>query len=77
MMASPLTCLCMPVTWSYLCIHKRNQIMKNLITQLFFDKEVVDAIKASKTGSDMLYIQLMSGKITMKEYIAAGKSFAR
>ena len=48
--------------------------MKNLIKQLFFDKEIVDAIKSSKTGSEMLYIQLMSGKITMKEYIAAGKS---
>jgi hypothetical protein len=51
--------------------------MKALIKQLFFDKEVVDAIKSSKTGRDMLYIQLMSGKITMKEYIAADKSLAR
>jgi hypothetical protein len=45
--------------------------MKNLIKQLFFDKEVVDAIKSSNVNSEMLYMQLMSGKITMKEYIAA------
>jgi hypothetical protein len=51
--------------------------MKTLIKQLFFDKEVVDAIKSSKAGSGMLYIQLMSGKITMKEYIAADKSLTR
>lgn len=51
--------------------------MKALIKQLFFDKEVVDAIKSSKAGKEMLYIQLMSGKITMKEYIAADKSLTR
>jgi hypothetical protein len=51
--------------------------MKALIKQLFFDKEMVDAIKSSKTGREMLYIQLMNGKITMKEYIAADKSLAR
>jgi hypothetical protein len=64
----------MPAMRSYLCIHKRTQTMKSLIKQLFFDKEVVNAIKSSKTGHDMLYIQLMSGKITMKEYFAAAKS---
>jgi|GEM_PF-610636 hypothetical protein len=48
--------------------------MKTLIKQLFFDKEVVDALKSSKTGSEMLYIQLISGRITMKEYIAVDKS---
>jgi hypothetical protein len=51
--------------------------MKALIKQLFFDKEMVDAIKSSKAGREMLYIQLMNGKITMKEYIAADKSLAR
>jgi hypothetical protein len=51
--------------------------MKALIKQLFFDKEMVDAIKASKAGREMLYIQLMSGRITMKEYIVADKSLAQ
>ncbi len=51
--------------------------MKALIKQLFFDKEMVDAIKLAKTGREMLYIQLMSGRITMKEYIAADKSHSR
>jgi hypothetical protein len=60
----------------YLCFNKENQTMKALIQQLFFDKEIVDAIKASQAGREMLYIQLMSGRITMKEYIAADKSLS-
>jgi hypothetical protein len=71
MMAGGLSCLCAAVRRAYLCITKGIQIMKNLIKQLFFDKEMVDAIKSSNANSEMLYIQLMSGKITMKEYIAA------
>ena len=43
--------------------------MKQLIKQLFFDRELVESIKVS--NQEFLYIQLMSGKITMKEYIAA------
>jgi len=38
---------------------------------------MVDAIKSSKPDSEVLYIQLMSGKITMKEYIAAYRSLAQ
>ncbi|MBS1601850.1 MAG: hypothetical protein JST42_04225 [Bacteroidetes bacterium] len=45
--------------------------MKQLIEQLFFDRELVESIKVS--NREYLYIQLMSGKITMKEYIAAVK----
>lgn len=45
--------------------------MKQLIKQLFFDRELVESIKVS--NREYLYIQLMSGKITMKEYIAAVK----
>jgi hypothetical protein len=71
MMVEGLSCLWAAVRGLYLCITKGIQIMKNLIKQLFFDKEVVDAIKSSNANSEMLYIQLMSGKITMKEYIAA------
>jgi len=43
--------------------------MKKLIKTLFFDREVVEAIK--RTQPELLYAQLISGKITMKEYIAA------
>ena len=45
--------------------------MKQLIKQLFFDRELVESIKVS--NREFLYIQLISGKITMKEYIAATK----
>jgi hypothetical protein len=41
------------------------------IKQLFFDKELVEAIKVSKADTEVLYLQLINGKITMKEYIAA------
>ena len=47
--------------------------MNKLIKQLFFDKEVVELIKIAKPTREFLYAQLISGKITMKEYIAAGK----
>ena len=45
--------------------------MKQLIKQLFFDRELVESIKVS--NQEFLYIQLINGKITMKEYIAAAK----
>jgi hypothetical protein len=45
--------------------------MKALIEQLFFDKQLVDAIKSSNTDREILYLQLINGKITMKEYMAA------
>ena len=44
--------------------------MKSLIKQLFFDKEMVDALKVARTNKEVLYTQLIDGKITMKEYIA-------
>ena len=47
--------------------------MKQLIKQLFFDQELVASIKIAKPTREFLYTQLISGKITMKEYIAAGK----
>jgi hypothetical protein len=45
--------------------------MKSIIKDLFFDKELVNQIKESKVNAELLYIQLMSGRITMQEYIAA------
>jgi hypothetical protein len=53
------------------------QDMKTLIKQLFFDREIVEAMKTSKATSEMAYIQLISGRITMKEYVAIDKAAAR
>jgi hypothetical protein len=47
--------------------------MKQFIKQLFFDREVVESIKIAQPTREFLYTQLISGKITMKEYIAASK----
>jgi hypothetical protein len=45
--------------------------MTTLIKTLFFDKELVSKIKKSELDSNFLYVQLISGKITLKEYMAA------
>ena len=45
--------------------------MKSIIKDLFFDKELVDQIKEMKVDTELLYIQLMTGKITLQEYMAA------
>ena len=47
--------------------------MKTLIKQLFFDREIVEAIKVAKANREILYTQLINGKITMREYIAMTK----
>lgn len=45
--------------------------MTSLLKDLFFDRELVDQLKKMKVNKDQLYIQLMNGKITLQEYIAA------
>lgn len=45
--------------------------MKAFIKQLFFDQELVDSIKASKADPAVLYTELLNGKITLREYMAA------
>jgi hypothetical protein len=45
--------------------------MTNFIKTLFFDKELVNQIKKSNPDKNFLYTQLISGKITLQEYIAA------
>jgi hypothetical protein len=45
--------------------------MKQLLKALFFDREMVAVIKAAKPSKEKLYAELISGRITMKEYIAA------
>jgi len=47
--------------------------MKAFIKQLFFDREMVEAIKVSKANKEVLYTELINGRITMQEYIAATK----
>jgi hypothetical protein len=48
--------------------------MSSLITTLFFDKELVNEIKKSSTDINFLYTQLISGKITLQEYLTAAKA---
>jgi hypothetical protein len=45
--------------------------MITIIKSLLFDKELVAQIKKTNPGKDFLYTQLISGKITLQEYIAA------
>jgi hypothetical protein len=45
--------------------------MTTFIKTLFFDAALVNEIKKSDVDSNQLYVQLISGKITLKEYIAA------
>ena len=45
--------------------------MISIIKTLFFDKELVAQIKKSNTDKNFLYTQVISGKITLQEYIAA------
>ena len=45
--------------------------MKSILRKLFFDKELVNQIKKEKVNEGVLYNQLVGGKITLKEYLAA------
>jgi hypothetical protein len=45
--------------------------MTTFIKTLFFDAALVNEIKKSEVDSNQLYVQLISGKITLKEYMAA------
>lgn len=42
----------------------------SFIKELFFDKELVKNLKTAKVNPDILYMELMNGKITLKEYFA-------
>jgi len=44
--------------------------MTSIIQKLIFDKELVEEIKKSNPDKNFLYTQLISGKITLQEYIA-------
>ena len=43
------------------------------LKKLFFDKDVVKAIRNSKVDSNFLYSQLFAGTITLQEYLQAIK----
>jgi len=47
--------------------------MKTIIKDLFFDRELIETIKTTKVSKEQLYFHLMSGKITLREYLAASK----
>jgi hypothetical protein len=53
--------------------------MKSIIKDLFFDEKLVNHIKEVKIDKNILYQQLISGRITLQEYLAmmqsAGNSF--
>ncbi|HTI09586.1 MAG TPA: hypothetical protein VL832_13545 [Puia sp.] len=47
--------------------------MKSILKNLFFDKELVVQIKERNLSPEVLYVQLMSGKITLQEYMASNQ----
>jgi hypothetical protein len=48
-------------------------IMKNIITELVFDKEIVAKLKEANINREYMYNLLYAGKITLQEYLDAGK----
>ena len=45
--------------------------MKAMVKDLFFDRKLVRTYKKAKVDQGYLYNQLISGRITMKEYLQA------
>lgn len=43
--------------------------METIIKDLSFDKEMMSKLENKKVDIDVLYVYLMNGKITMKEYL--------
>ena len=43
--------------------------IKKVISALWFDNEVVDSIKEQKVSENILYTYLISGKISLREYL--------
>ena len=48
---------------------EKQLIMKAIINEMVFDKEMVNMLKQANMNKEMLYNQLISGRITMKEYL--------
>jgi hypothetical protein len=47
--------------------------MKSLLKELFFDKYLVRRMKKEHVNPGILYQQLISGRITLQEYLAANQ----
>jgi hypothetical protein len=45
--------------------------MKTMINNLLFDRKLVRAIRKANVNKGYLYNQLMSGRITLQEYLRA------
>ncbi len=43
--------------------------MKSIISELFFDRELVRTAKKANLTKDQLYNQLSQGRITLQEYL--------
>ena len=43
--------------------------MKTIISEMLFDTEFVNKMKSTQVQNEILYVQLISGKITLKEYL--------
>lgn len=43
--------------------------IRKVISTLWFDNEVVDLLKEQKVSDDILYTYLISGKISLGEYV--------
>ncbi|MFT3946304.1 MAG: hypothetical protein QM763_04955 [Agriterribacter sp.] len=43
--------------------------METIIKDLSFDEEMINKLESRKIDLDVLYVYLMEGKITMKEYL--------
>jgi hypothetical protein len=43
--------------------------MKTIISEMLFDTEMVNKMKSQDIQNEILYVQLISGKITLKEYL--------
>ena len=47
--------------------------MKSLLKEMFFDKYLVKRIKTEQVNPGVLYQELVRGRITLQEYLAANK----
>ena len=43
--------------------------MKTLLNEMVFDTEMIHKMKSTPVQKEILYVQLISGKITLKEYL--------
>lgn len=50
----------------------KEDTMKSVLKELFFDKYLVKRMRQNNINPGILYQQLISGRITLQEYLAAG-----